>query len=125
MTAAHFRDDQVVSITGETTSYNGLEVDGVGVAGLEGGITYHFCSTCGSTLYWDFVAPESGRRTYVVAVGNFVDPAFPTPAVDVFTTFRHHWVTPVRDALQVYDPYDDSVPIESVLPSARQDSDAE
>jgi hypothetical protein len=97
--AAHFAAEQVVEISGETKNYNGLEVDGVGAA-VEGGINYHFCTTCGSTLFWDLVAPHTGIHTYCVAVGNFVDPSFPAPTAEFFTTFRHHWVPPVPDAAQ-------------------------
>ena len=42
--SALFADDQVLAIAGETKSYNGLEVDGVGVMGLPEGITYRFCT---------------------------------------------------------------------------------
>ena len=102
--SAHFDEEQLVAITGETRYYNGLEANGIGAAGIPDGISYHFCTTCGSTLYWDFVAPHTGRRTVVVAVGNFVDPDFPMPSVEFFTRFRHHWVAPIPGAQQLYDP---------------------
>jgi hypothetical protein len=52
-------------------------------------ITFHFCSGCGTTLYWelglhpDFIS---------VAVGAFADPAFPTPGISVYESRRHPWV---------------------------------
>src|SRR6476660_8274098 len=59
--SAHFAVEKVVAISGETKVYNGLEADGVGAVGVEGGIDYHFCSTCASTLYWLF--PHAEPRT--------------------------------------------------------------
>src|SRR5436305_14780890 len=48
--SAQFPEEQVVSITGETHCYNGLEVDGVGAVGIPGGINYRFCEVCGSSI---------------------------------------------------------------------------
>ena len=37
-------------------------------------LTFHFCPTCGSTVYWE----SKGFPGYVaVAIGNFADPEFP------------------------------------------------
>src|SRR5262245_55648588 len=72
------------------------------------------------TVYWDFAAPGTGSRTFLVAVGNFEDPDFPMPTVEVFTKFRHCWVRPVPDAVQVFDPLDSSAPIDSMLPTAHE-----
>jgi hypothetical protein len=99
--SALFADDQVVSIAGETKSYNGLEIDGVGAVGLPEGITYHFCTTCGSTVFGTFINPMSGQGTTSIAVGNFVDPSFPRPTAEVFTDLRHHWVLPIPGAAQI------------------------
>ncbi len=99
MVSAHFPEEQIVTISGETNCYNGLEVDGVGAA-TEGGINYHFCTTCGSTVFWDYLAPHNGQRTYSIAVGSFVDADFPIPQVEVQTQWRHHWVVPVPGAVQ-------------------------
>jgi hypothetical protein len=102
---AHFAEEQIVNTRGETKRYNGLEVDGVGGA-TEGGVNYHFCTTCGSTVFWDFdrswQGPEwEGKRVVAVAVGNFADPKFPIPIVEFYTTSRHHWVSPLPNADQV------------------------
>jgi hypothetical protein len=120
--SAHFAEEQVVAISGETKVYNGLEVDGVGAVGVPGGIDYHFCTTCGSTLSWVTVSPLTGRRVFAVAVGNFVDTEFPAPTTEFFTKFRHHWVSPVPGAVQLYDPLDGSVPLESMVPSLGDES---
>ena len=83
-------------ISGETKIYNGLEIDGVG--GQSGaGINYHFCTTCGSTLFWTV----TGQPTFIgIGVGSFVDPNFPVPTMELYTPFRHHWVPPVPTADQ-------------------------
>jgi hypothetical protein len=115
--SAHFADQQVTAITGETKVYNGLEVDGVGAVAVPGGIDYHFCTTCGSTLYWASLSPRTRQRVVAVAIGNFVEPDFPMPTTEYFTKFRHHWVPPVPRAIQLYDPLDGSVSLESMVPS--------
>jgi hypothetical protein len=95
---AYFAPDQLVGINGETNAYNGLEVDGV--ASQEGRpLVYHFCATCGSTLYWT-VEDTSGTAAICVAVGNFVDPDFPPPTREYYTVLRHRWVRPVPSADQ-------------------------
>jgi hypothetical protein len=123
--SAHFAEEQVVSVTGETKIYNGLEVDGVGAVGVPGGIDYHFCTTCGSTLYWSMDSPINGRRVFAIAVGNFVDPDFPAPTTEFFTKFRHRWVAPVPGAVQLPDPGDGSVSLESMVPSLGDDTNSE
>ncbi len=123
--SAHFATEQVVAISGETKVYNGLEVDGVGAVGVPGGINYHFCTTCGSTVYWITMSPLTGQRMVAIAVGNFVDAEFPMPTTELFTKYRHHWVSPVPGAAQVGDPLDGSVPLESMVPSLGEQPAAE
>jgi hypothetical protein len=94
---ARFAEEQVVEISGETTTYNGQKTDGVGVGGSDIGIDYHFCTTCGSTAYWTI---EGSPPFFAIAVGNFVDPDFPTPAIEMHTAMRHQWVPPVPDTAQ-------------------------
>ncbi len=100
---AYFIEEQVVEVSGETKIYNGLEIDGVAATGGYS-IDYHFCATCGSTVYWDFVLRD-GHREIGVAVGNFVDPDFPVPTFESNTTLRHRWVPLVPGADQF-----DSIP---------------
>ncbi len=52
-------------------------------------ITFRFCPTCGSTIYWTMSRQPD---LIAVAVGNFADPMFPTPRVSVFEKRRHHWI---------------------------------
>ena len=93
--SAVFPDAQGVTITGETRIYNGLEIRGVGTANGDE-VSYHFCSTCGSTVFWTF----EGRPVLVIAVGSFADPDFPAPTVELHTPYRHHWLWPVAGAGQ-------------------------
>jgi hypothetical protein len=53
-------------------------------------LTFHFCPTCGSTVYWE----SEGFPGYVaVAIGNFADPNFPRPTIAVWEESRHPWVS--------------------------------
>ena len=93
--SALFGDDQLVEIIGEVKVYNGLKTDGLGTA-TGGGVDYHFCPTCGSTVYWT----NDGMPGLRIATGNFVDPDFPVPTMDAYTKLRHNWVSPVPGATQ-------------------------
>ena len=117
--SAQFPEVQVVSITGETRCYNGLEVDGVGAVGMPGGINYRFCAVCGSSIYMDAIFPHTGERVLTVALGSFVDAVFPPPTTEFFTRFRHPWVPPIPDAVQIYDPLDGSLTVETGLKGGR------
>jgi hypothetical protein len=101
--SATFAEDQVVSVTGETSCYNGLEVDGV-ESFIPGGINYRFCSVCGSSIYFDLIYPETGGRFFTIALGCFVDPVFPTPTTEFATKHRHPWVPAIPGAVQLPDP---------------------
>ena len=95
-----FGEDRVEERVGETHVYNGLEVDGRGVdhpGAEDSSISYHFCTTCGSTVFWT-IDPLPGM--YGVAVGNFVEPSFPAPVVEFHTARRHPWVRPVPGAIE-------------------------
>lgn len=52
-------------------------------------ITFRFCPTCGSTVYWTL----SGFPDLVaVAAGNFAERDFPAPRISVYERRRHPWV---------------------------------
>lgn len=53
-----------------------------------GTATFHFCATCGSTLYW---TPLEMPEFVVVATGGFADPSFPPPHVSVYEDRQHPW----------------------------------
>ena len=90
--SATFAEDQVVSIVGETSCYNGFELDGVEPVGVPGGINYRFCTVCGSSIYFDMIWPVTGGRFFTIALGCFVDPVFSTPTTEFNTKLRHPWV---------------------------------
>ena len=89
-----------IEIVGETTVYNGLEVDGVeSQAGKAQTPHYHFCTVCGSTVYWT-VQAGAGDDLIAIAVGNLVDQNFPAPMREYYTKLRHHWIAPATTAQQ-------------------------
>ncbi len=104
--AAWFDRDQVLAIEGDSTVFNGEVVNGdrgdFGIA-----TDYHFCPTCGSTVYWTFAdVPETAfptefvarmNHTVVVAAGCFVDPEFPAPAMHSHVELQPTWLTPHLD----------------------------
>ncbi len=63
---ARFRRDQA-TLSGRSAVWKRTAESG-------NALTFHFCPTCGSTVYWE----SEGFPGYVaVAIGNFADPAFP------------------------------------------------
>jgi hypothetical protein len=102
--SAQFPEDRVLTITGETRCYNGLDVDGVGAIAVTDGINYRFCAVCGSSVYFDRASLSGGQRIFTIALGAFVDAVFPPPTVEFFTKFRHPWVPEIPGALQLPDP---------------------
>ena len=52
-------------------------------------LRFHFCPTCGTTVYWfadlrpDFIG---------IAVGAFADPSFAKPTGSIWEQTRHPWV---------------------------------
>jgi hypothetical protein len=52
-------------------------------------VTFHFCPSCGSTVYWE---PARRPDIVAVAVGAFADPSFPAPTQAVHDVHRHEWV---------------------------------
>src|SRR5215831_11062762 len=43
--------------------------------------TFHFCPTCGATVYY---TSEDREDSIVIPVGAFADPAFPAPTFSVY-----------------------------------------
>src|SRR5262252_1187243 len=78
---ARFRNEQV-TITGKSTAWERTADSG-------NLMTFHFCPTCGSTVFWE----NAGFPGLVsVAIGNFADPSFPAPTLAVWEESRHPWV---------------------------------
>lgn len=59
----------------------------VGDEGSE--VTFHFCPTCGSTVF--YVSPNQAQ--IAIPVGAFADPSFPAPRFSVYEERMHAWVT--------------------------------
>lgn len=81
---ARFRRD-AVQVSGRSTAW-------VRVGDSGGRATFHFCPTCGATVFWDW---DAGSLSEFVAipVGAFADPAFPQPVFSVYEERMHAWVT--------------------------------
>ncbi|MDM4767171.1 GFA family protein [Pelomonas sp. SE-A7] len=73
-----------VSLTGISTSY-------VRVGDEGGRARFHFCPTCGDTVYYEI---EAMPEFLAVPIGAFADPGFPTPSVSVYESRMHRWVVP-------------------------------
>ena len=68
-----------IEVRGEATAF-------LRVAESGNPITFHFCPTCGATVYWEL------KDLIAVAVGSFADPEFPLPHRAVWERRRHHWL---------------------------------
>ena len=78
---AKFRRDQV-SVSGVSSEYVRVGDEGPGAK-------FHFCPTCGSTVYYQ---PQGQEEYLAVPVGAFADPSFPTPTLSVYEERMHSWV---------------------------------
>jgi hypothetical protein len=56
---------------------------------------FHFCATCGCTVYY---VTEGSEETVAIPVGAFADPGFPAPTVSVYEHRKHGWVVVPPDA---------------------------
>ena len=78
---AGFEKDKV-RIDGETKSYS--RPGGSGQA-----VHFQFCPSCGTSLYWE---AEGRPGLYILAVGSFADPSFPSPSISIFEASKHYWL---------------------------------
>jgi hypothetical protein len=77
-----------VAISGVSTEY-------VRVGDEGNRVRFHFCPTCGSTVYYGF----EGQEDFVgIPVGAFADPDFPAPRVSIYEERMHRWVVPPAGA---------------------------
>ncbi len=51
--------------------------------------SFHFCPTCGATVYYEI---DDMPGIIAVPVGAFADPSFPPPAFSVYEERMHAWV---------------------------------
>jgi hypothetical protein len=79
---ARFREEAVV-IRGESTAY-------VRRGDTGGSATFHFCPTCGATVYYRL---DSVEGLIGVPVGAFARQDFPAPGISVFEECMHPWVS--------------------------------
>lgn len=79
--AAFFEAD-TTEIVGSSSAYQRSSDSGFPV-------TFHFCGSCGSTVFW---YPSRKPTSIAVAVGCFADPLFPQPTQAVYNQSRHGWV---------------------------------
>lgn len=77
-----FGREQIVAIEGERRAFRRQGDSGAW-------LTFHFCPTCGSSVFWE---SELSPDMVSVAVGAFADPAFPAPVRTVWTTSKHPWL---------------------------------
>jgi len=78
--AAVFRDGDVTSIEGRTTTHRGNQEKWPGSE-------RYFCSTCGTNVHWKNPAAFPGMR--MISIGCFADPGFPGPKLAMQTKHRH------------------------------------
>lgn len=80
---ARFWREQVV-VSGASASF--------ALVGDEGSrARFHFCPTCGVTVYFQ---TEGAEETIAIPIGAFADPLFPAPTVSVYEERKHTWVVP-------------------------------
>lgn len=64
-----------------------------GDSGFE--ISFYFCKSCGSTVYWE---PKRRPESIAVSVGCFADPGFPEPSRSVYEEHQHAWLAASNQA---------------------------
>jgi hypothetical protein len=69
-----------------------------------GGATFHFCPTCGTTVYWDIAAAPD---VIGIAIGTLTDPTFPAPVISGFETYGHPWAMNAADLEIIRLEYDE------------------
>ena len=71
-----------VRIEGQSTVWGRTEDSGAKAI-------FHFCPTCGSTVYYEI---DDMPGIVAVPVGAFADPGFPPPVFSVYEDRMHSWV---------------------------------
>ena len=87
---ARFPKDEV-TIKGKSTQWKFPGKNGKTVTGrtcADGGVTFHFCPICGSTVYYTV---DADKDHIGVKVGAFADPTFPPPIIAGFEEYRYPW----------------------------------
>lgn len=84
--ARYHRKD--VTVSGKTTEYIRVGDEGPGAR-------FHFCPTCGTTVYYE---PLGMPDFVAIPIGAFADPTFPPPSVSVYEERKHGWVVVPEEA---------------------------
>jgi hypothetical protein len=79
----------------ENVSLSGVSSEYVRVGDEGSRAKFHFCPTCGSTVYYE---PGGLEEYLTIPVGAFADPSFPAPLVSVYESRMHSWIVPPSDA---------------------------
>ena len=89
---ARFPAEQV-EVAGEAKSWTAVGDSG-------GSATFHFCPTCGGTVWY-----SGGGFADLIAipVGTFADPHFPPPRLSVWEERKHEWVEIRGEGVEHYD----------------------
>lgn len=74
----------------ERTTVSGPSTTYVRTGDSGGQATFHFCPTCGTTVYYE---PAAIPDVVIIPIGAFADPTFPAPTIAVYEARRHPWVT--------------------------------
>lgn len=69
-----------------------------------GGATYHFCPTCGTTVYWDI---DAAPDVVGIALGTLTDPTFPAPIISAFEAYGHPWAMTASEVEAIRLEYDE------------------
>ena len=70
-----------VTVAGHSSTY-------VRTGDAGGRATFHFCPTCGDTVYFT----NEGVDSIAIPIGAFADPSFPAPTISVYESRKHGWV---------------------------------
>lgn len=89
---ARFPADNV-TITGQSHEWSRVGAEG-------GGAVFHFCPTCGSTVFYRAVAQPD---LIAVAIGAFAEPGFAQPDYSVYEGRKHAWVAIVGEGIERYE----------------------
>ncbi len=82
-----------VTISGEHKLYKHVAASG-------NSADFHFCPTCGSTL-WYHARPH--RELFAIAVGAFADKDFPAPHYSVWEERKRPWLAISGDGIEHHD----------------------
>lgn len=82
----------------ENVKVSGVSTEYIRVGDEGGAVKFHFCPTCGSTVYYGL---EKLDGFVGIPVGAFADPAFPAPRVSVYEERMHGWVVPPPGAERI------------------------